>query len=83
MTIDALPDAWDALHAALPPRWFVGRPSFDEYRGQWAIYAYDPFEKAVLGHREREWVAVGKGELEAVVEMTRCLGELREGKVPR
>jgi hypothetical protein len=27
--------AWDDLHDAKPPGWFVGRPSYDEGRREW------------------------------------------------
>lgn len=46
---DALEDAWDAVHEALPARWCVGRPSFDPgvvrpdgYRGAWSVTARGP-----------------------------------------
>lgn len=76
--------AWDAIHDATPPSWFVGRPAFEERRSPpWSQYAFDPDEKPKVGHRSREWTAVGMTELDCLEEMARCLGEIREGRAPR
>lgn len=50
--------AWDELHAALPPGWVVGRPSYHDERREWVLYAFDPSERPVVGIRQREWQAV-------------------------
>ena len=39
-------DAWNDLHTATPPGWFVGQPSYDERREVWEQYAFDPAEQA-------------------------------------
>jgi hypothetical protein len=77
-----LADAWEAVHAATPPHWYVGRPS-QRHGGQWAIYAFDQTEKAHIGRRSREWTAVGMTEVECLVEMARCLAEIGQGRVPQ
>jgi|AntDryMetagUQ889_1029465.scaffolds.fasta_scaffold47606_1 hypothetical protein len=46
--------AWDELHAAKPPGWWVGRPSHHTERNEWVMYAFDPSERAVVGIRRRE-----------------------------
>jgi hypothetical protein len=38
--------AWDALHAATPQGWYVGRPSHHPERQEWIMFAFDPSEKA-------------------------------------
>lgn len=76
-----LEHAWDELHAATPPDWFVGRPG-RRHGGQWAMYAFDTTEKAHIGRRSREWTAVGQTEAECVREMARCLRSLGDGEVP-
>ena len=77
-----LADAWDAVHAATPPGWYVGRPG-QRQGGQWEMYAYDTTEKAQIGRRSREWTAVGQTEVECVREMARCLREIGEGSAPK
>lgn len=52
-----LEDAWDALHAATPRGWYVGRPNYHDERGEWQMYAFDPAELALMGVRKREWTA--------------------------
>ena len=74
--------AWEAVHAAKPPGWYVGHPG-QRYGGQWAVYAYDTTEKAQVGRRTREWTAVGATEAECLLEMARCLREIGLGRVPR
>lgn len=75
-------EAWELLHAATPPGWFVGRPG-QRHGGQWAIYAFDTAEKAHIGRRSREWTAVGLTELDVLIEMGNCLEAIRAGRVPR
>jgi hypothetical protein len=55
---DDLEDAWDALHAATPQGWYVGRPSHHPERQEWIMFAFDPSETAVMGQRARQWTAV-------------------------
>lgn len=76
-------DAWSLIHDATPRGWFVGRPGYDPTRRQWTQYAFDPTEKARVGNREREWVAVGETELHVLEQMAYSLGEIKEGRVPR
>ena len=59
-----LEDAWDGLHDAKPPGWFVGRPFCNERHKEWEPYAFDPSERAVVGVRSREWTAVAQSEVE-------------------
>lgn len=75
-------DAWERIHAATPPGWFVGRPAVD-HRGNWSQYAYDPSERPRVGQRSREWTAVGLTELDALIEMGDCLEAIGEGRVPK
>jgi hypothetical protein len=77
-----LDDAWEAVHAATPVGWLVGRPG-QRHGGQRAMYAFDTTEQAHIGRRSREWTAVGQTEEEWVREMARCLREVREGRVPK
>lgn len=79
--MDDLGDAWDELHAATPPGWYVGQPA-QRHGGQWAIYAFDTTEKAQIGRRSREWTAVAESEEAVVREMARCLREISEGRTP-
>lgn len=59
---DDLAEAWAAVHEATPRTWFVGRPTYDERRDEWSLYAFDASERPMVGHREREWVAVATFE---------------------
>ena len=77
-----LEDAWNDLHDAKPHGWYVGRPSWDDRRKVWEQYAFDPRERAVVGHRSREWTATAATELEVIREIARCLRLIREGQVP-
>ena len=77
-----LEDAWNELHDAKPAGWYVGRPSCDDRHKAWEQYAFDPVERAHLGHRSREWTAVAATELEVVRELARCLQLIREGQEP-
>ena len=76
-------DAWAKLHAATPPGWWVGRPSYHNERRQWVMYAFDPSERAIVGVRQREWTAVGESEEAAVREMARCLALIKERRVAK
>ena len=71
-----------AVLDAKPEGWFVGRPSYEQNRREWVHYAYDPHERAKVGHRSREWTAVAATGLEVVREMGRCLREIRLGHSP-
>ena len=44
---------------------------------------FDTREKAKLGHRSREWTAVGETEEAVIREMARCLREISAGRVPK
>ncbi|MEP7360735.1 MAG: hypothetical protein ABI744_04060 [Chloroflexota bacterium] len=80
--MDDLAEAWEDLHAATRPGWYVGRPG-QRHGGQWEQYAFDTTEKAHIGKRSREWTAVGQTEVERVREMARCLRDIGEGGVPK
>ena len=77
-----LEDAWNELHDAKPPGWFVGWPYHYPDRGTWEQHAFDPTPRAQAGVRSREWTAVAATELEAIHELARCLRLIREGRVP-
>jgi len=79
----ALEKAWDEVHAALPPGWWVGSPSFHVERNEWAHYAFDTSERVKAGHRSREWTAVAPTQIRVVREMARCLREIGAGRVPK
>lgn len=78
-----LESAWDEVHAANTMGWQVGRPYLHEERGAWEQYAFDPSERPEVGKRSREWIAVGRTEVECVREMAYCLRELEDGRWPR
>ena len=82
MTTD-LDRAWEALRAAAPPGWYVGRPSFHDERSVWEQHAFDATAKGKTGKRGREWTAIGRTEAACVAEMARCLAVIREGRWPR
>jgi len=82
LTHPDLEAAWDQLHATLPPGWVVGRPMYHDERRTWEQYAYDPAERPKVGKRSREWTAIAPAEVECVLEMARCLVELRAGRWP-
>ncbi len=75
--------AWDAVHIANTMGWQIGRPHLRDERGCWEQYAFDASEPAVDGRRSREWIAVAPTEVGCVLEMARCLRELRDGRWPR
>jgi hypothetical protein len=72
-----------SLHDAIPPGWYVGRPSYHDERHQWVKYAFDPDERPKVGLRTREWTAVAATEEAVVREMARCLAEIKAGRAPR
>ncbi|MDP8905504.1 MAG: hypothetical protein M3N29_09390 [Chloroflexota bacterium] len=71
------------IHGATPAGWYVGRPSYHDERREWVMYAFDPAERAVVGKRKREWMAVAQTEEGVVCEMARCLREIGEGRWPK
>ncbi len=77
-----LASAWEQVHANTPEGWFVGNPGCEERYRHWSQFAFDPSEKAVMGGRERQWIATGQTELDCLWEMARCLGELKAGRWP-
>ena len=83
LRVTVLEEAWNAVHDATPAGWHVGRPSYHDERRQWVQYAYDPSERPVVGLRSREWTAIAESEEAVVLEMARCVAELREGRPPR
>ena len=83
MTDEALAAAWEAVHENTPAGWQVGRPGYVDRFREWRMYAFDPWERPVVGRRSRESVASGQTELDCVKEMARCLGEIRAGRWPR
>jgi hypothetical protein len=78
-----LEEAWNAVHDATPPGWYVGRPGYVERFNQWEQYAFDPNERPKVGKREREWTAVGPTEAACVAEMARCLDLIGRGEWPK
>lgn len=82
-TTHALETAWNDLQDALLPGWFVGTPVYHVERREWALYAYDTTERALIDKRNREWTALGPTEADAIREMARCLAEIAAGRVPR
>lgn len=82
VTYPDLATAWDELHTATPPGWQVGRPYFHDETDWWEQYAWLPRGGGERGY-EKDWIAVGRTEVECVHEMARCLVELGEGRWPR
>lgn len=80
---DDVAGSWERLHEATPSGWFVGRPSFDERRDEWSLYAFDARERLKVGHRTREWTAVAPTQIRVIREMARCLSEFAAGRVPK
>lgn len=78
-----LEHAWNELHEALAPGWYVGTPAFNERRNVWSMYAFDTTERVKMGKRSREWTAVHPTQEGVVREMARCLREMAAGRVPR
>ena len=61
----------------------MGQASHHHERDEWLLYAFDPSERAAVGVRKRDWIAIASTEVAVVREMARCLAEIREGRVPR
>ena len=80
MTGDELLDAWNDLHAATPAGWFIGRPSYNEGRDEWSLYAFDANERPKVGHRSREWTATAPTQARVIREMARCLRTWPRGR---
>ena len=53
---------------AEPLGWYVGRPSYHLERNEWAMYAFDPAERPVVGVRSPDWTAKTSTELSVVGE---------------
>jgi hypothetical protein len=81
---DALLEAWNAIHKANESLgWYIGPPAFEERLAvPWSLYAFDPREKPKVGHRSREWTAIGPTQERVVREMARCLRETRQPDLP-
>ena len=47
------------------------------------MYAFDPAETPKVGHRAREWTAIGPTEARVVHEMAKALREIGAGRVPK
>ena len=65
--------AEDALRAALPRGWVVGRPVEHTGEGRYVIFAYDPAERPKVGKRTRALEVSAPTELDAVREMAHGL----------
>jgi len=39
---EGLDEAWDVLYDSLPPRWHIGKPSYDPERAPWFVTAWGP-----------------------------------------
>jgi len=81
--MDDLENAWAELHEATLPGWQIGRPAFNERKGEWSLYAWDATERPKIGHRSREWTAIHPTQSGVLRAMARCLREIGEGRVPR
>ena len=75
--------AWDELHAATPPGWWVRSPSYHNEPDEWLLYAFDPSERPIVGLRSREWEVRGESEVGVVREMARCRRKISEGRAPK
>jgi len=64
----ALSDAWDALYDSLPPRWHIGRPSYDSDRQAWSVTAWGPLRKS-----QDTVVGVGDDDVAALRDLDRRL----------
>lgn len=82
MTDEEVAAAWEELHDSTPAGWFLGRPSYDERRDEWSLYAFDTTERLKVGQRTREWTAVAPTQARVVREMTRCLRHIAAGRWP-
>ena len=82
MASDELEAAWAEVHEA-PAGWSVGLPMELPERGEWAMFAFDTRERAVVGKRTGEWETLGRTELEVVRSMADCVRELKAGRWPR
>jgi hypothetical protein len=82
---DELTAAWARLHAANDSLdWHVGPTTFEaRFVTPWSFYAFDPREKSKVGRRSREWTTTAATEVDVVLEMARCLGEISRGNSPR
>lgn len=68
-----LPAGWQARHDAMPPGWYLARPS-QRRDGHWTVYTIDT--------TDRTRTAVGQTQVECVREMARCQQEISERRVP-
>lgn len=83
MTDDELLDAWREVHDATPSTWFVGRPTYNERRDVWSLYAFDTTERLNIGRRSRGWTAIAPTQARVLREMARCLRDLAADRPPR
>jgi hypothetical protein len=81
--MDELENAWAEVHAATPPGWQVGRPAFDERRGEWSLYAWDATERVEVNRSSREWTAVHPTQTGVLRAMARCVREIGAGRIPK
>ncbi len=77
-----LENARAAVDETTPEGWYAGRAGHEERHNQWWRHAFDPSETPIVGKRSREWVTVGRTELECVRGVARRFGERREGRWP-
>jgi hypothetical protein len=75
--------AWDALLAATPTGWYVGRPSYHDERDEWLLYAFDPSERAVVASEEPGVTAVAVERGRRRARDGSVPAELGDGQVPR
>lgn len=79
-----LEEADAELLEAVPPGWFVGRPTFHEERGVWVQYAFDTTERPRPGKpRTRDWETEAPTQERCIKSMAYSLREIATGRVPR
>jgi len=79
VTYEALSEAWDVLYESLPPRWHIGKPSYEPGRAAWSATAWGP--RPDPGKARQSVTGMGDTEVAALRDLDdRLLGVPRPNR---